>query len=261
MGLEPSSPRHGRGIFAARRPVRPDRTGQSGWPDSNRRSPAPKTGGLPGFPTSRDPSILRYRGADDDPSESRTLFPAIKRRRPTDRRTSRPDEKGPVVRGRRARSRDPRIRRVGIRAIGDRRAAGTPGNWRVGSATVDSRGGNPGGSWRPRRGSTSRRGGAVSSGPVPLARCLIDAGLSGEVRADPGFFPRADFAADQAVRARTAFRKIRRPSPSRPRPIRVHRGWWSGSTFRSGWGIRPRIRPVGSQTPATAPGEPLGLAG
>ncbi len=27
---------------------------KSGWPDSNRRSPAPKAGGLPGFPTSRD---------------------------------------------------------------------------------------------------------------------------------------------------------------------------------------------------------------
>ena len=56
-------------------------------------------------------------------------------------------------------------------------------------------------------------------------------------------------------------RKIRRPSPSAFGPRRVQRGWWSGSTCRSGWGIRPKIRPVGSQRPATAPGEPLGLAG
>ena len=31
----------------------PRRGQKSGWPDSNRRSPAPKAGGLPGFPTSR----------------------------------------------------------------------------------------------------------------------------------------------------------------------------------------------------------------
>ena len=30
---------------------------------------------------------------------------------------------------------------------------------------------------------------------------------------------------------------------------------------RSGCGIRPKIRPVGSQTPATARDEPLGFAG
>ena len=35
----------------------------------------------------------------------------------------------------------------------------------------------------------------------------------------------------------------------------------TGSTNRSGWGIRPKIRPVGSQTPATAAGEPFGLSG
>ena len=49
--------------------------------------------------------------------------------------------------------------------------------------------------------------------------------------------------------------------PPRPGPSRVHRGWWYGSTNRSGWGIRPKTRPVSSQTPAAATGEPFGLAG
>ncbi len=76
------------------------------------------------------------------------------------------------------------------------------------------------------------------------------------------FARRSRFSGDrQAERARTALRKIRRPSASRSRPRRVQRGWWSGSTKRSGWGIRPKTRPVGSQRPATAPGEPPGLAG
>ena len=42
---------------------------------------------------------------------------------------------------------------------------------------------------------------------------------------------------------------------------RVHRGWCQGSMNRSGCGMSPKIRPVGSQTPATARDEPLGLAG
>ena len=42
---------------------------------------------------------------------------------------------------------------------------------------------------------------------------------------------------------------------------RVQRGWCQGRMFRSGCGIRPKTRPVGSQTPATPSAEPLGLAG
>ena len=41
----------GIGLRAELIPVGSD--AKSGWPDSNRRSPAPKAGGLPGFPTSR----------------------------------------------------------------------------------------------------------------------------------------------------------------------------------------------------------------
>jgi hypothetical protein len=60
VGLEPTLPRYEGGLFAARGPVR-----MSGWLDSNQRSPAPKAGGLPGFPTSRTND--RNQGADDDP--------------------------------------------------------------------------------------------------------------------------------------------------------------------------------------------------
>jgi len=40
---------------------------------------------------------------------------------------------------------------------------------------------------------------------------------------------------------------------------RVQDGWLVGSLEASGWGISPRMRPVGSVRPAMPPGEPLGL--
>ena len=65
------------------------------------------------------------------------------------------------------------------------------------------------------------------------------------------------------ARHRQRFRKIRSPSPSPAwfKPRRVQRGWSRESRNRSGWGIRPKIRPVGSHTPAMPRAEPLGLAG
>src|SRR4051794_73291 len=41
--------------------------GQSGWPDSNRRFPAPKAGGLPGFPTSRRVRSPEYPVRESNP--------------------------------------------------------------------------------------------------------------------------------------------------------------------------------------------------
>ena len=90
---------------------------QSGWPDSNRRSPAPKAGGLPGFPTSRHNRVPTIRAAGFEPAfssspslriarlshallrsfesssssspcGSRTHLSALKGRNPADRRTS-----------------------------------------------------------------------------------------------------------------------------------------------------------------------------
>ena len=85
--------------------------------------------------------------------------------------------------------------------------------------------------------------------------------------ADPTSIRRIAISSDRGPRQELSGRdrvaKIpgRRPRVREQRSQRVQRGWWIGSTNRSGWGIRPKIRPVGSQTPATAPAEPLGLAG
>ena len=59
----------------------------------------------------------------------------------------------------------------------------------------------------------------------------------------------------------TARRKNRRPSPSACRPRRVQRGSCSGRQWRSGWGIRPMTRPLGSQMPAMSSTEPFGFQG
>lgn len=40
---------------------------KSGWSESNRRSPAPQAGGLPGFPTSCEPSIRERPGGFEPP--------------------------------------------------------------------------------------------------------------------------------------------------------------------------------------------------
>ena len=52
-GIEPASSRSTAGRSCQHELHRNCRVRQSGWPDSNRRSPAPKAGGFPGFPTSR----------------------------------------------------------------------------------------------------------------------------------------------------------------------------------------------------------------
>ena len=52
-GIEPASSRLTAGYSYQHELHRNRRVRQSGWPDSNRRFPAPKAGGLPGFPTSR----------------------------------------------------------------------------------------------------------------------------------------------------------------------------------------------------------------
>ena len=50
-GIEPASPRLTAGCSCQHELHRNRGVRQSGWPDLNRRSPAPKAGGLPGFPT------------------------------------------------------------------------------------------------------------------------------------------------------------------------------------------------------------------
>ena len=52
-GIEPASPRLTAGRSYQHELHRNRHVRQSGWPDLNRRSPAPEAGGLPGFPTSR----------------------------------------------------------------------------------------------------------------------------------------------------------------------------------------------------------------
>src|SRR6185295_8332141 len=52
-----------------------------------------------------------------------------------------------------------------------------------------------------------------------------------------------------------------RPSGRTSLPLRVHCGWLVASWNRSGCGMRPRTRPVGSQIPATPDVDPLGFQG
>jgi len=59
----------------------------------------------------------------------------------------------------------------------------------------------------------------------------------------------------------TAFRKIRMPSPSPRRPLRVQCGCCVANRKRSGCGINPRTLPVSSQSPAILASEPLGFSG
>ena len=73
-GIEPASSRLTAGRSYQHELHRNRRVRQSGWPDSNRRSPAPEAGGLPGFPTSR---VARHRQV---PSGSRTRTSAMARR-------------------------------------------------------------------------------------------------------------------------------------------------------------------------------------
>ena len=60
--------------------------------------------------------------------------------------------------------------------------------------------------------------------------------------------------------ALTALAKIARPAPeASPSRRPFQEGCWVASRKRSGWGMSPKTRPVGSQTPATSPAEPLGF--
>ena len=59
----------------------------------------------------------------------------------------------------------------------------------------------------------------------------------------------------------TAFRKMRNPSPYSLAPCRVQRGCWVPRIWRSGWGIRAKMRPEASLIPAILSTEPLGLWG
>src|SRR5262249_34422369 len=61
--------------------------------------------------------------------------------------------------------------------------------------------------------------------------------------------------------ARTARAKSLRPSGTSARPSRVQVGCCHGNWWRSGWGMRPRMRPVRSIRPATASTAPLGFHG
>ena len=74
-GIEPASPRLTAGYSYQHELHRNRRVGQSGWPDSNRRSPAPKAGGLARL--SHIPSRLVHRQV---PSGSRTRTSAMARR-------------------------------------------------------------------------------------------------------------------------------------------------------------------------------------
>ena len=67
--------------------------------------------------------------------------------------------------------------------------------------------------------------------------------------------------AAQASRRRVSTALRNSSTPSAGTLPRVQVGWLVGWLKASGWGIRPRIRPVGSVRPAIPSGEPLGLAG
>ena len=62
------------------------------------------------------------------------------------------------------------------------------------------------------------------------------------------------------VKKFTAFLKMLNPSGVSMVCL-VQRGWLVGWRNRSGWGMRPRILPVGSQRPAMWFVEPLGFMG
>ena len=68
-------------------------------------------------------------------------------------------------------------------------------------------------------------------------------------------------AGDHSSRRRVSTALRNSSTPSAGTLPRVQVGWFVGWLKASGWGMRPRMRPVGSVRPAIPRGEPLGLAG